>query len=156
MDPLAFLTWQFVMFSLVIAAIMYVLRTILEFFIPKLMTFKLWNSLLLMILPILIGVGLGDWWKMYPYAIGLTTNGEHMGYGAVAGLLSTVLFKVIKELLANKIVAVGTTIGGVVNTVFNSGTPAPAPPTDPNASPALPLGVMGGAPAEEIMKDKVK
>lgn len=152
MDPLAFLSWQFVMFSLVIAAIMYVIRTILEFFIPKLMNFKIWNSLLLMLLPIFIGASLGDWWKMYPYAIGLTTTSEHIAYGAVAGLLSTVLFKVIKELLINKVVAVGTTIGGVVNTVFS-----PSPPTtinDPNLLP--PSGVMGGVPAEEIVKDKVE
>jgi hypothetical protein len=156
MDPLAFLTWQFVLFSLIVAAIMYVFRTILEFCFPQLTTIKVWNSLLLMLLPIFIGAGLGLWWKMYPYATGLTTSAEHIGYGAVAGLLSTVLFKVIKELLVNKITNTVSTIGGVVGGVFSPGvnTNTPNFPPDPNANPMPPSNVMGGVPTEEIDQNK--
>ena len=124
MDPLAFLSWQFVMFSLFVATIMYVLRTILEFFIPKLTVFVLWNSLLLMILPVFIGAGLGRLLTSYPFANGFTTITEHVGYGAVAGLLSTVLFKVIKELLIGK-------VSGVVNTVLNTVGATPPVGTSP-------------------------
>lgn len=120
MDPLSFLTWQFVLFSLVVAVIMYVTRTILEYCIPKLIDTRLWNSLLLMLLPVFIGAGLGGWWKMYPYATGLTTISEHVGYGAVAGLLSTLLFKIIKELLMQKMggmLGVNSTAPNMMNQV---------------------------------------
>ena len=134
MDPLAFLTWQFVMFSLFVAAIMYVLRTIVEYAIPKAKTAKLWNSLLLMILPVIIGGLMGWLLKAYPYATGLTSIGDHIGYGSVAGLLSTIVFKVVKELLGSKIAAaaqgvlsaVSGATGGVVPVVTTTTTTSTA------------------------------
>jgi len=146
MDPLAFLSWQFVMFSLFVATIMYVLRTVFENIFPKLKTYQLWNSLFLMIMPIFIGAGLGGALKMYPYAIGFTTTSTHVGYGAVAGLLSTVLFKVIKELLIGKAQAV---VGGVLTAVGVTTTTTtavgPTPSPGPNDGPPG-NGGMGNTP----------
>ena len=129
MDPLAFLTWQFVMFSLFVSVIMFVIRTVLEYFVPKLKTLKIWNSLLLLLLPVFIGATLGGLLKMYPYATGLTTTVEHVGYGSVAGMMSTILFKIIKELLINKVTSIFGGIGG-----------QPMPPQQP------PGGMMGVPP----------
>lgn len=144
MDPLAFLSWQFVMFSLFVAVIMQILRTILEYFFPRLTTLKIWNSLLLMLLPIFIGALLGKLLPTYPFATGFTTTFEHIGYGAVAGLLSTVLFKVIKELLVGKVTGL---VGGVMNTIGIGGTQTiPPPPPPPNTSIGGTGSLMGSPP----------
>lgn len=142
MDPLAFLTWQFVMFSLFVAAIMFVLRTIVEFAIPKAKTSALWNSLLLMILPVILGGFLGWIFKAYPYSTGLDTQLDHLAYGSVAGLLSTILFKVIKELLGSKITAAAqgalNAINGTVTTTTVVGSPdAPVAPGEEDPPPVL-------------------
>ena len=146
MDPLAFLSWQFVMFSLFVATIMYVLRTVLESIFPKLATYQLLNSLFLMVLPVFIGAGLGDALKMYPYATGFTTTVTHVGYGAVAGLLSTILFKVIKELLVGKVTAiVGGALTAVGVTTTTTTVAAPQSP-GPNDGPPSGFGGMGNTP----------
>lgn len=131
MDPLAFLTWQFIMFSLFVYAVMWVLRLTVEFFIPVAKTAKIWTSFLLLILPVIIGGLLGWGFKVYPYATGLTSSGDHIAYGSVAGLLSTLLFKVIKELLGSKITAaiqgaVGAVTGGTTTTTTTVTAPSPA------------------------------
>lgn len=135
MDPLAFLTWQFVMFALFVATLMYILRTVLEYFFPKLTTAKIWNSLLLMILPVLIGGFLGWFLNAYPYATGLTTKMDHLAYGSVAGLLSTIIFKVVKELLGSKISQAITGVMGVVSNV--TGAPAPVVYGPPQPPPVI-------------------
>ncbi len=103
MDPLAFLTWQFVLFSLSVMAVMFVVRTIVEYFIKLSKSSKLWNSLILPIAPIFVGGLMAYVLKMYPYSPGLDGKANHILFGLVGGLLSTIIFKVVKELLGGKI-----------------------------------------------------
>src|SRR5271166_1694185 len=103
MDPLSFLTPSFILFSLFIMAIMYMLRTSLEYFLPSVKTNGFWNDFLLLTLPIVIGCVLGYVFKAYPYGTGFTANSTHSIYGSVAGLLSTLIFKLINGLLGAKI-----------------------------------------------------
>src|SRR5665213_1279610 len=106
MDPLAFYTWNFVLFSLGIAAIMFVFRTIVEYTFPKVKVKKFWNELLLPILPIIFGGISSILLKLYPFTTGLTSVGDHLIFGIVAGLISGLVYKVTKGMLLNKLLTV--------------------------------------------------
>jgi hypothetical protein len=114
MDLLAFLTWQFIFFSLGIIAVMFVLRTISEYLFPKLVGSNFWDKLVLPISPILFGGGMAWLLKAYPYATGFTTWGDHVIYGMVAGLLSGLIYKVVKGMIGNQIQSI---VGAVANSL---------------------------------------
>lgn len=103
-----FLSWQFWLFGVGISAIMFVLRTIAEF-LMKYWSFaakesKIWNELLLPILPVILGCVLGAVIKNYPYPNDLGNNvGSRIFMGLVTGLLSGLMYKVIKGLLKQKL-----------------------------------------------------
>lgn len=109
MDPIlsVLLSWQFILFGLAIAAIMYVVRIVVEYFIqlakgdPK--TSKLWNNLFLPILPVVIGSVFALKIKTFPYPEGLVTAGDRFIFGLVAGLLSTLLYRVVKSMISKKL-----------------------------------------------------
>lgn len=107
MDPILqiFLSWQFVVFSLAIASIIFVIRTTVEYFIKntKFSTKKMWQDLFLPILPVLIGALFAFLVKSYPYPNNLTSTGNRVVFGVVAGLLSGLLYRVIKSLVSQKI-----------------------------------------------------
>lgn len=128
MDLLAFLTWQFVFFSLGIMAVILFFRRIIEFFIPSAKQSKFWNELFLPTIPIPLGGLLAFGLKNYPYANGLTTTRDHIYYGIIAGLLSGLIYKVVKGLLGNQI---QNLIGGVVNNITNINNTS-SPPLPPN------------------------
>lgn len=108
------LSWQFILFSLGIAAGMYVLRTIVEYMMNiwqvTAKESKLWNDLLLPVLPVIFGAITGIVFKSYPYPDALTTGGDRFMFGAVAGLLSTLLYRVIKSLLIQKMQTIASVI----------------------------------------------
>lgn len=81
---------------------MLVIRKVIEFAWKGAATSKLWNNLIIVILPILLGGGIGAVFKTYPYGE-LISIGDHVVFGVVAGLLSGLLFKIIKGLLGNQI-----------------------------------------------------
>lgn len=107
MDPILqiFLSWQFVVFSLAVAAIMFVIRTVGEYFFKnaKLTVKKLWQDLFLPILPVIVGGLFAFFVKSYPYPNNLTSNGNRIVFGVVAGLLSGLLYRVIKSLIFQKL-----------------------------------------------------
>lgn len=144
MDPIlqVLLSWRFVMFGLAIAAVMFILRTILEYVVGlchgNLANSKLWNDLLLPILPIFIGAGSAYLLRLFPYpgftpdANGHILLGDRIIFGLVAGLLSTLMYRVIKALLYQKLVGYAQTLPGA---------PVIAPPPPPNtqiSDPSLP------------------
>lgn len=109
MDPILqmLLNWQMVLFGLAIAAVTFVIRKVIEYamanwqFAAK--ESKMWTDLILPILPVFLGVGGALLFKMFPYPNGLT-GGESRGiFGLVAGLLSTLLYRVVNTLLGQKI-----------------------------------------------------
>lgn len=121
----AVLSWQFILFALSIAALTFVVRSVVEYCLdnPKIPTgsvtkqSKLWTELLLPILPVVSGAVIGFFATAYPFPDGLTTSSGRVAFGLVAGLLSGLLYRVIKGTLISKI----------------SGT-TPTNPEDPGAS----------------------
>ena len=116
MDPIlqVLLSWQFVLFGLAVAFIVYVLRLIVEYIAGAvkvdLSASKFWNDLVLPILPIVLGV-LGAWFvTSFPYpgftpdAHGVVARGDRLIFGLVAGGFSTMMYRVIKALLYQKLV----------------------------------------------------
>lgn len=116
MDPIlaVLLSWQFVLFGLAIATVMYVLRIVVEYgatLVKKsLANSQLWNDLLLPILPVIIGALASYVLKVFPYPGfpagpgGVIPTGDRLIFGLVAGLLSGLMYRVIKSLLYQKIV----------------------------------------------------
>lgn len=136
MDPIlqVLLSWQFVLFGLAVAMVMYVLRLIVEYIAgaakADLSKSKLWNELILPVLPIALGV-LGGWLvTSFPYpgftanAAGVVARGDRLIFGLVAGGFSTMMYRVIKALLYQKLVDTAqsltptapTTVPATVNT----------------------------------------
>lgn len=100
-------SWQFLIFGSAIAAVMFVIRKIIEYAManwsPLAKESKLWNDLLLPILPVLLGAFGALVFKTYPYPDGLVTGGGRFIFGLVAGLLSTLIYRVTKAMITQKI-----------------------------------------------------
>lgn len=109
MDTLlqAILSWQFLIFCLAIFAITFVLRTIVEYFISNYTSFtkeaKLWNQVVLPILPILIGAVSAVLAKQYPFPEDLHSISGRLAFGLVAGLSCGPVYKLYNALLSSKI-----------------------------------------------------
>jgi hypothetical protein len=102
------LSWQFLFFSLVIAAITFVTRKIVEYFldkpeVPASKTAKLWTELLLPIGPVCTGGLVGYFFKQFQYPDNLTTATDRVFFGLIAGLLSGLIYRVIKGMLKSKL-----------------------------------------------------
>lgn len=127
MDPILqiLLSFPFVIFCLGIAAVVFVFRTFIEYLmtVSKLVAkeYKFWNDFFLPVSPVVIGSIIGFYFKSYPYPNGLTTDGDRIMFGLVAGLFSTLTYRVVKALLFQKIQEVlptdqsGSTIDKVDN-----------------------------------------
>lgn len=108
MDPIEMLlSWQFIVFGLSIAAVIFVIRTGVDFCIKnfKLSQFKinLWQDLLLPILPVFIGAGSAYVMKSFPYPEQLSSDGSKVLFGVVAGLFSGLIYRIVKSLISQKI-----------------------------------------------------
>jgi hypothetical protein len=114
MDPIlqVLLSWQFILFSLAVAAAISIIRTIIEYIFSvrkrNLKRSKLWNDLILPLLPVGLGICGGIYLKHYPYpgftpgSDGLILRSDRIIFGLVAGLLSTLLYRIIKTLAYQK------------------------------------------------------
>ena len=102
-----FTSWQFVIFGLGIAAIVFVFRTVIEYLLvnTKIIshTSKLWRDLILPILPVIMGVFLSVSVSDYPYPDGISNVQSRFIFGLVAGLLSSLLYRLIKSLINKKL-----------------------------------------------------
>lgn len=113
----ALLSWQFVFFALAIAAMTFVVKKVVEFAIdsPNIPTgnatkeSRFWREVVLPISPVLIGAVAGFFADMYPFPEGIESTSARIMFGMVAGLLSGLLFRVIKGALASKLASV---VGG--------------------------------------------
>jgi hypothetical protein len=143
MDPIlqVLLSWQFVLFGLAVAMVMYVFRLIVEYIAGamkiNLTKSNLWNELILPIFPIALGV-LGAWLiTNFPYpgftpnAAGVVARGDRLIFGLVAGGFSTMMYRVIKALLYQKLVSAAQTLAPTPSTVTTVTAPALTPPTAP-------------------------
>jgi len=109
----ALLSWQFVFFALAIAAMTFVLKKIVEFAIDSesiptgSMTKenRFWKELILPISPVVMGAISGVLAKMYPFPEGISSPSARLAFGMVAGLLSGLVYRIIKGTLASKFAA---------------------------------------------------
>lgn len=104
-----FLSWQFMIFCLGLAALGFVMRKIIEYAIldnphvPGNKHSMIWRSLILPIAPVVSGALAGYFAKNYPYPDGLgSSEYGRISFGLVAGLLSGLVYRVVAELLKSK------------------------------------------------------
>ena len=130
------LSWQFMLFSLGCFFVIWVLRTILEFFIPTISTNKYWDKLALPLLPAILGATVAHFITAYPYPDGFTATVPRELFGLVAGSLSSISFQVIKGLLKQQLTSliVSTTTVSAPSTILS---PPPPPPTNPTAGSSI-------------------
>lgn len=120
----AFLSWQFLAFSLAIGAIVFVIRQVVEYGMANWWPLKdwaaahkdarLWRSLLLPILPILLGQAAGLLLHNYPYPEGFNTHSGRFVFGLVAGFTSGMFVRLYRSFLASKTAEFGEKISSFV------------------------------------------
>jgi len=104
MDPLSsLLSLAFIIFSLFVGGIVFVIRTIVEYIWKNAPNNKLWENVILPIVPALIGAVIAYFATMYPYSTGFTSTSGRCTFGFVAGLFSGLLYRVVKSLLKQKL-----------------------------------------------------
>lgn len=100
-----FLTWQFVLLALGISAITYVIRTIIEYCVlnnPKMpgnSASRFWRDFVLVLLPVALGMIFPLVGKSFPYPQIIHEAYSRFLFGSTAGLLSPILYRVIKAML---------------------------------------------------------
>jgi hypothetical protein len=101
------LSWQFILFGLCVFAVVFILRTIMEYLLNNFKIIakesKLWNEVILPIAPPIIGVIMSMFGKSLPYPENLTTSDGKIEFGLVAGLLSGLIYRVVKSFIVSKI-----------------------------------------------------
>jgi len=105
MDPLStLLSWQFVLLCLAISAIIFVFRTIVDYFLKvKKASPTLWEDVILPVSPIILG-GLMCWqMPSFPYPNNLNDKDFRIIFGLVAGSFSGLVYRMIKATLIKKI-----------------------------------------------------
>jgi hypothetical protein len=151
MDPIlqVLVSWQFITFGLAVAAMVYVLRLIIEYVFSvlkkDLTQSNFWNKLVLPLAPIVFGVTAAILITKFPYpgftpdAHGVVVRGDRIIFGLVAGSLSTILQNVVTSLLGQKITS---TIQGLISNIASS-TPTATP-----VAPTVPMvpSVVGPSP----------
>jgi hypothetical protein len=119
----ALFSWQFLLFSLSIAAIVWFIRTVVEYFLPNADGNKLWEKLILPTMPLIFGTVIAFFAKAYPFPDGLTSASARLMFGGVGGMFSGLVYQVIKGMLKDKI---QTYVASVAPPAV-----APAPPVLP-------------------------
>src|SRR5271154_6448101 len=112
------LSYQFIFLALGLAIITYVIRTIIDYAIldnpnlPGTKNSRIWRSLILPLMPIAIGAGSSFFFHKYAYTFpdGVNTTSAQFIFCLAAGALSSVVFRVIKELLLSNINAPNPTL----------------------------------------------
>ena len=99
----AFLSWQFILFSLGIFVVTWVIRLVVEYLLPKAVNNKFWEELCLPLMPVGTGLTIAYFASKYPYPDGLTALSGRVIFGLVAGFLSATIYKVVKGMLGDKI-----------------------------------------------------
>jgi hypothetical protein len=107
MDPLTVLfCWQFILFSLAIAGTTYPIRLMVEFFITSPRFLKFWTDVALPIMPTWFGAALAWLVPMFPFPDTISSTSARVFWGLVAGMFSSIMFRITKVILQNKIQAI--------------------------------------------------
>lgn len=119
MDPILqiLLSWQLVIFSLSIIALMSIVTNFVEFIMTKgniSTDGSFWNKVIKPNLSEILGAILALSVKTFPYPNGLVTLGDRFLFGLAGGLLATLIFSLVKSLLGEKIAAVTQRISLII------------------------------------------
>lgn len=126
MDPLSqLLSLAFIIFSLLVGGIVFIIRKIVEFAWKNAPNNKFWEDVVLPTVPALIGIAIAYFATSYPYGTGFTTTSGRCAFGFVAGLFSGLLYRVVKSLLKQKL----DTSQAADATILNSTAPKASVPT---------------------------
>ena len=102
----ALLSWQLLFACLAIAAATFIFRKLIEYLMETFLSFKkearFWTDLILPIFPMVFGSLVALWAKGLPFPDGITTGSARFACGLVAGLLSGLVYRVIKSFLNTK------------------------------------------------------
>lgn len=96
------LSWQFLIFSISIFGIVFIIRTILQYFFTNIASKKWYRQLFLPILPLTLGAVIGYVAKAYPYPWAQPNFSGRVLFGFAAGLLSSFVYKMVTENIINK------------------------------------------------------
>lgn len=103
----ALLSWQLLMACLAIASATFVFRKIIEYLMETRTSFnkesKFWTDLVLPIFPVIFGSSAALIFKGLPFPDGISTASARFTCGLVAGLLSGLVYRVIKSFLNSKV-----------------------------------------------------
>lgn len=105
----AIISWQFILFCLGIAAITFVFKKGVEFFVldnpkmPGTRTSKFWGEFILPIFPIVSGSLVGLFAPKYPFPEYLHATSGRVIFGLVAGMLSSTIYRMMNAFLKSKL-----------------------------------------------------
>lgn len=100
-----FVTWQFVILTIGIAAMTMLFRTFIEYFwldnprLPGNSKSKIWREGVLTTFPIFMGILFAIFGKSFPYPEAINEPYSRFLFGSSAGLLSPTLYRVLKAFL---------------------------------------------------------
>jgi len=144
-----FFTWQFLLLSVGISAITFVIRTGIEYFIldnPKMpgnSKSNFWRNFVLVILPIGLGFVFAKIGVSFPYPDAIHDPYSKFLFSSSAGLLSPTLYRVIKAMLWNSASQTNINTNNYDPTAQPTVVvPSPIPtvnPTNPIAVPPSPI-----------------
>jgi hypothetical protein len=111
MDTLlqSILSWQFLSLCLVIFAIVkYIVRSPIEYILTRYkqqwLKNKLWNDVLLPVIPLIVGTIFALVAKQYPYPNITSVSGRFV-FCCAAALLSGLVYRIFKSILISKVIA---------------------------------------------------
>lgn len=100
-----FLTWQFVLLCLGIAAVTFLVRTLVEYFVldnpnmPGNSKSRFWRDVFLVMFPVILGIAFPWIGKSFPYPLQIHDPYSKILFCSVAGFFSPTLYRVIKAML---------------------------------------------------------
>lgn len=111
------LTWNTLVFSMAIFIFSLFLRRTLEAVFPTLsrgtplsVAQKIWESVVLPMVPVVVGVSIAYFVSSWPYPEDLTSIGARVLYGAICGFFSTSAYRVLSALINKKFSVAGETV----------------------------------------------
>lgn len=109
------LSSQFLLFCLGMFALTWLIRVFVEYFFPKSVGSKLWEKLLLPVMPLIFGAVIAIFAKQYPYPNNLVSFSGRIIFGSVSGMFSGLVYQVIKGVLKDKVQSMINSAPAIVN-----------------------------------------
>lgn len=115
---LSLCSWQLILFSLGISAVIYIFRTMIEYILSrwKSADSKLWNDLVLPIMPAIMGCISAAILDTYPYPENVSTMDARIVFGLVAGFFSGLVYRIVKKMIIQQQLSSSTLNNSTIET----------------------------------------